>query len=855
MKCPRCEHENPADSHFCSNCASPLDPGRKSEDSLTQTFTEPEPKFERGRLFAGRYEFIEGLGSGGMGKVYKVYDTKIREIVALKIIRPEIASRPNTLIRFREEIRLARRIAHKNICRMHDLNEAEGVSFFTMEYIPGEDLKRVLRMMGRLSVGRAISIARQVCAGLAEAHRLGIVHRDLKPKNIMVDYEGNIRVMDFGLARSVEEKGITAGRVILGTAEYMSPEQAEGEKADHRSDIYALGVILFEMVTGRTPFEGDSALSVALQHKTEPPPDPRQFNPALPEKLRQIILKCLEKDKEKRFQTVEELTSELETLEKECPTEERMLRPKRPTISRDIVRSWGLKRIALPAFALLLVLLIIFLIRQSPWKKPAVLAPQAKPSLLVLPFKNNTGDKNLDVWREALAENLIAELRRSSGNLLLLSADTTRTVIKKSGLEQATSFSSEDLKKMMEETGVSHIVVGSYSLSRMYYDLKDTRQNIIIGSGRAEGEGERDFNRMTDELTRQILADLKLPSTTQPPSVLTPSSWANRYYNLGRQAERKYKDSREEMDFATAISYYEKAIAEDPTFPLPHWGLGDSYQSRYVRTKQPEDLERTIRSYEKAYQLAPYLGGPNSGLGWAYFLRGDNDNAFAHFRRSLELEPENPSIHYNIGSFFKSIGLVEKAIQFYTNAIEQGEISFMVYWLRATCSEHIAQYDAAVQDARRLIEMEPDNLRAALFYTRMLISQRNLVAAEREIAVAENLSPASLDLRLTKSLLFASRGEREKALPLLEEAKQKPVYYSLLLSRVYALLDMKEEAVDIIQSGIEKGFAEVQEYLFEYPLLEKTYYFDNLRESPRFRELLAKQKAVHENNMKKYGGL
>ena len=299
MKCPRCEHDNPSESRFCSNCASPLTP-HLEDDSLTQTYEEPQSTLERGRLFAGRYEVIEELGSGGMGKVYKVYDTKIQEIVALKIIRPEIASRPKTLARFREEIRLARKISHKNICRMHDLNEAEGISFFTMEYVPGEDLKRIIRMVGRLHVGLAISIASQVCAGLAEAHRLGIIHRDLKPKNILIDYDGNVRIMDFGLARSLEEKGITGGSVMLGTAEYMSPEQAEGEKADNRSDIDSLGVILFEMVTGQTPFEGDSALSIALKHKSEPPPDPGKLNAAIPERLRKIILKCLEKTPEKR---------------------------------------------------------------------------------------------------------------------------------------------------------------------------------------------------------------------------------------------------------------------------------------------------------------------------------------------------------------------------------------------------------------------------------------------------------------------------------------------------------------------------------------------------------------------------
>ncbi|MGQ9672501.1 MAG: protein kinase domain-containing protein [Candidatus Aminicenantales bacterium] len=855
MKCPHCEHENPPDRRFCSNCASPLTGTDGRQESQTQTLTELPPELERGRLFAGRYQVIEELGSGGMGKVYKVYDTKIQEIVALKTIRPEIASRPSILARFREEIRLARKVTHKNVCRMHDLNEADGISFFTMEYVPGEDLKRILRMMGRLSVGQAVFIARQVCAGLAEAHRLGIIHRDLKSKNVLIDHEGSVRIMDFGLARSLEEKGITGGRAILGTAEYMSPEQAEGEKADNRSDIYSLGVILFEMLTGQTPFEGDSALSVALKHKSEPPPDPAHLNPTIPEKLRKIILQCLEKKREKRFQTIEELSLELESLAKDFPTEERILRPRKLSFSREILCSQGLKKLALPGFALVLVLLIVMVIGKNLWKKQPSLTLPAKTSLIVLPFKNNTGDENLEVWSEALAENLIAELRRSSGNLTILSADTTRTVIRKAGLSQASSFSSEDLKRIAEATGVSHIILGSFSRKRMYYDLKDTHQNMVVGSGREDGQGEEDFNPMSDHMAQKILADLKIPPGVKSQPVRTLSTWANRCYLLGRQAERKYKETRKEVDFSAALSFYEMAKAEDSGFALPYWGLGDLYQTRFVITKERADLQLTLQNYGEAYRIAPDLAGPNSGLGWAYFLQGDNDKAFLHFKRSLEFEPENPSIHLNIGSFFRSIGLLDEAVQFYTKAIELGELSFMTYWLRAACWERLGRYDRVIEDAKRLLEMEPDNLRATLLLARMFISQKNLTEAEREIALAEKLKADSLDLRLTRALLYAVKGEREKALASLEETKDKPVYYSYLLSRIYSLLGMNDEALKTIELGIEKGFEEVQDYLYGYPFLEKNDSFDNLRDDPRFLKILEKQKAVYLENVKKYGAL
>jgi len=320
MKCPKCQFENPKDTIFCGKCGTKFDAFERVSESPTKTLEAPTGELTRGTTFASRYEIIEALGSGGMGRVYKVFDEKIKEEVALKLLNPEVAADQRTIERFSNELKLARKVSHRNVCRMYDLAEEEGTHYITMEYVPGEDLKSFIRRIGKLPEEKAISLAKQVCEGLTEAHRLGVVHRDLKPQNIMIDKEGNAHIMDFGIARSLEAKGITERGMIIGTPDYMSPEQVEGKETDQRSDIYSLGVILYEMVTGKVPFEGDTSLSIALKHKTEEPADPRTLNAKVSDEINHVILRCMEKDREKRHQTAEELLSELSKIEKGAET-------------------------------------------------------------------------------------------------------------------------------------------------------------------------------------------------------------------------------------------------------------------------------------------------------------------------------------------------------------------------------------------------------------------------------------------------------------------------------------------------------------------------------------------------------
>ena len=261
-------------------------------------------------VLSRRYDILGEAGRGAMGQVYKARDRETGETVALKILKPEIASDPAMIERFKSELLFARRITHKNVCRVHEFNRADGVAFTSMEFVEGESLRSVLKRFGSLTQRKGGDIALQICSGLKEAHAQGIVHRDLKPENVMIDTNGNVKIMDFGIARSMEALTLTTG-ALIGTPAYMAPEQAAGKPVDHRADIYALGLMLYEMFTGAQAFCGENAISVALKQMNEAPAPPRHIEPSVSPALERVILSCLEKDPDKRFQSVAGLESAL----------------------------------------------------------------------------------------------------------------------------------------------------------------------------------------------------------------------------------------------------------------------------------------------------------------------------------------------------------------------------------------------------------------------------------------------------------------------------------------------------------------------------------------------------------------
>src|SRR5437588_3905868 len=260
-----------------------------------------------------RYEILELLGQGGMGAVYKARDREVDQLVALKVIRPDLASNPAIIERFKQELILARQVTHRNVIRIYDLAEADGVKFITMEFVAGEDLRALAHEKGKLTPQEAVEVMRQVCQALDAAHSVGVIHRDLKPQNIMRDKTGRVLVMDFGLARTLEGSGMTQTGALVGTMEYMSPEQALGKDLDQRSDLFAAGLILYELLTANMPYTADSALASLIKRTQERAAPVSDHDPAIPHTLTSVVGKCLERDAKARYQTANEIIAALES--------------------------------------------------------------------------------------------------------------------------------------------------------------------------------------------------------------------------------------------------------------------------------------------------------------------------------------------------------------------------------------------------------------------------------------------------------------------------------------------------------------------------------------------------------------
>ena len=351
VECPVCRTTNPPGSRICSKCSTPfdldsgtiaarpagassgeaatiLDPTAASADPDATVVdaggatgwsvplqkmgsTDPSAPLEPGTVLGERYEILKSLGEGGMGAVYKARDRELDRLLALKVIRPELAGRPDVLRRFKQELILARQVTHKNVIRIFDLGMADGRKFITMDFIEGRDLKSILVERGKLPPEEAVPIIQQTCRGLEAAHTEGVVHRDLKPQNIMVDAAGRVWVMDFGLARSMELAGLTRTGALMGTPDYMSPEQARAQKVDARSDLFSLGIIFYEMLTGHLPFQADTMMATLVKRVQEKAKPPIAVDPAIPQRLSDVIMKCLEVDLEKRYQTTGEILADL----------------------------------------------------------------------------------------------------------------------------------------------------------------------------------------------------------------------------------------------------------------------------------------------------------------------------------------------------------------------------------------------------------------------------------------------------------------------------------------------------------------------------------------------------------------
>ncbi len=667
IKCPKCQFENPDDTLFCGKCGNKFASPEKVE--VTETLETPKEELTTGSTFAGRYQIIEELGKGGMGRVYKALDKEINAKIALKLIKPEISTDKKTIERFRNELKIARDISHKNVCRMYDLNKEEGSYYITMEYVSGEDLKSFIRRARQLTIGTSITIAKQVCEGLSEAHRLGIVHRDLKSSNIMIDEEGNARIMDFGIARSLGAKGITGAGVMIGTPEYMSPEQVEGKGVDQRSDIYSLGVILYEMVTGKVPFEGDTPFTIGVKHKSEIPNDPKELNPQIPEDLSHVILRCLEKDKEDRYQHAGKVRSELENIERGIPTTERVIPERKPITSREITVQFSLKKLFIPALVVIALVIIGILIWQFIPQKEVVSAPKIENSIAVISFENQTGDKAYDHLEKVIPNLLITNLE-NTGYLYVVTWERMHDLLKQIGKRDIEIIDRDLGFELCRMEGIEAIILGSFAKAGDMFatDVKvlDVETKKLLKSASSKGKTvDSILEKQIDELSREISKGVGITKekieTTQLSlaDVTTTSMEAYNSFLRGREAFDKFY-------FDEARQHLEKAIDFDSTFAMAYFYLSLTYESLGDTKARVETLEKAKKYSEKASDKEKlYIE-----ILYSVLKEGDLEKTFRLLKDIVKKYPKEKRGHFYLATYYQNIKMHDQSIEEFKKALE-----------------------------------------------------------------------------------------------------------------------------------------------------------------------------------------
>jgi serine/threonine protein kinase/tetratricopeptide (TPR) repeat protein len=612
-----------------------------------------------GTILGTRYEIINLLGQGGMGAVYKAKDRELERLVALKVIRPEFAAQPETLHRFKQELILARQITHKNVIRIFDLGEADGIKFITMEFIEGHDLKAQMVSEGKLPYEETVRIMDQVGNALEAAHAEGVVHRDLKPQNIMLDKSGKAAVMDFGIARSIEPGAMTMTQtgMLVGTPDYMSPEQVMGEKVDARSDLFTFGVILYELLTGATPYKADSVQATMFKRTRERAKPPIEVNPEIPRILSDIATKCLEIDANLRYQSAREILQDFDAWRGGAKPAQTIAFQRPP----GIALSW--KTISAVVAGLVLLAVGIFIVTRSS-SKPAPNGPPAV-SLAIIPFHNASGDQSLDWLGSTVAEVLSTDVGESA-SLRMVSSERVSQMLHDLKISPDTALDPPTIQNLADLSKSDNVVWGQYARLGEQIRIDATVQNIKSGHATkvTESGAEKDIQATLDRLAGDIRKNLSLsdssvkelqaqsfkPSTTSVPAL--------RDYNQGLQLQRQGK-------LLDAVKQFDAAAQEDPNFALAFSQLAQTY-SKLGQDNEAEDASR------KAVALSDALPPPEK-----FLIQAGHDRILKDYPKAIEayenlakVSPNNTDVLLELGGMYEKVGAYDKALAQFTKVVE-----------------------------------------------------------------------------------------------------------------------------------------------------------------------------------------
>jgi len=774
----------------------------------------------------GRYRIVTKMGAGGMGEVYAARDDRLERDIALKILTAGSLSGETARKRFRQEALALSKLNNPNIATIYDFDTADGMDFIAMEFVDGETLAQKSRGVA-LPEKEVVALGGQIADALDEAHHHGIVHRDLKPSNVMVTPKGRAKVLDFGLAKLLHPGGSTMSAVTLsetqgvaGTLPYMAPEQLQGEPLDPRSDIFSLGAVLYELATGRRPFPEMNSSRLIDAILRQPPVQPRALNPRLSPELERIILKCLEKQPDLRYQSAKELSVDLRRFGVPTATSSAAPAAAPRAHARKRAVAWGLAAIVLVA-----ILAALYFGRGHATSPSITQSPKVE-SLAVLPLSNISADPAQEYFADGMTEELTTELAQISGLRVISRTSTARY--------KGTQKTVPDIAK---ELNVDAVIEGS--VERSGNDVRITAQLINARTdthlwAHSYQRNLRDVLAIQEEVARAIASEIQVQLTPQERKRFERSS------PVLPAAQEAYLQGLYHDNFHTApelqkaISEFQRAIQLDPGYALAYVGLSDTYHILpFNADAAPQEvLPKAKDAALKALELDPDLGGAHSALA-RVLGQYDWDWAAAEreYKRAIELAPNSAVSYYSYSEMLSVLSRQPEAIAAAQRARQLDPLSVPARFLLGRTYFYAGQDDRAVELFHEGIEANTNFWPTHVFFGEMLATQKKYPEAIAELQKGQG---TTLQAKSTMGYVYGVWGKRAEAQQILNELllRSKAAYLPPThVARIYMGLNQKDKAFE----WLEKGYA-VRDSQMEFLASDPLY--DSLRSDPRFTDLL-----------------
>lgn len=802
------------------------------------------------------YRILEKLGAGGQGTAYKAIDSKLGRTVVVKVLPPELTAKKSNLKRFEREARLASSLDHPNICTIFELDEADGLHFIAMQYIDGKNIRQLLG--GRpLDLKSALLIAIQVADALAAAHSRGIIHRDIKSGNVMVTPSGGVKVLDFGLAKllddsmlgraGIHQTELTEMGVPYGTATYAAPEQARGDRVDQRADIFSTGVLLYEMLTGTWPFRGKTTIDVrhAVLHDS-PKPVAEVRGESIPRSLQQLLTRSLEKDPRDRYQTMVELREALRNVLHEIsavaseghpfvsvtPEPPRYLANASP-VSRAV--RW-LKSITKSDVSTSPTLITPTPTpsRRTSDETPSAVPEQEKQSLAILPFRNLSNDPVSSFYEFSLADAVITELAR-----------VRSLVVRPSSVIARYQGQQVDAREVGHELNVKSVLTAGFMHAgerfRVTTQLLDVVSGEILWSDRIDTSAA-DIIAVQDTIAQRIVEGLRLELTPVEQVGMTKPSTGNaaayEQYLRGRDLFARFIfRSVAPGDCAAAIRHFQKAIELDPNFALAHDGLGACYVNRVFKGfGGAEDFERAEQAFQRALAIDPRIVEARMLMVFVYLWRGQKQKAREEVARARREAPDEAVVYFVKATLHRLDGEYRRALSSYDRLVRLDPAAHVVAsYNRALVHMYLGNFEEAMRQLDNADE--PDNPLVKTFRALALYYTGQTDAASNMMNEVVRLNPNMHGVRPFMALFLSAQGKHEEALAQLTDevinnaAVDPDIAYAV--ASVYAVEDMPAEAFNWLARAIRLGNE-------NHPCFENDPNWNSLRADPRFAGLMSK---------------